>query len=74
MNECAECGSDFCSLAAFDEHIFSSPSEPTFDCMTVAELVSEGWEKDARGRWTSPKSRASADALREHFSAVSVSA
>jgi hypothetical protein len=54
LNECAGCGEDFASLAAFDAHILSKPSDPVFDCRQAIELERAGWQRDARGRWTSP--------------------
>ena len=54
FNECANCGEDFASLAAFDAHTLSKPSDPVFDCMQAIELGAAGWQRDARGRWTSP--------------------
>jgi hypothetical protein len=68
LNQCCECGEDFASLRAFDEHILSKPSDPTFECTSVFELLRRGWEKDARGRWTSPTLTARAEQIREHYS------
>jgi hypothetical protein len=66
LNQCCACSEDFASLAAFDQHILSKPSDPTFDCMAVVELEREGWFQDERGRWTSPKVAAKALKLAEH--------
>jgi hypothetical protein len=67
LNQCCTCDEDFASLAAFDQHVLSKPSDPTFDCLSVAELRAQGWVQDERGRWTSPKLAANADKLRQHF-------
>jgi hypothetical protein len=67
VNQCANCTADFCSLAAFDEHILSAAADPTFECMTVAEMIDKGWTQDKRGRWTSPRTRAKAEKYAEHF-------
>ena len=67
LNQCCTCGEDFASLAAFDSHILSKPADPLFDCMTVIELEREGWQRDKRSRWTSPKLAANAEKLRQHF-------
>jgi hypothetical protein len=66
LNECTVCGEDFASLAAFDQHTLSASSDPTFDCMTVAELQRQGWTRNRQGRWTSPKLAAKAEQLAEH--------
>jgi hypothetical protein len=68
LNQCCESGEDFASLRAFDEHILSKPSDPTFACMSVFELVRQGWEKDTRGRWTTATLKARAEQIREHYS------
>jgi hypothetical protein len=70
LNQCCTCSEDFASLAAFDQHILSKPSEPHFDCMAVAELEREGWFQDERGRWTSPKLAAKAQQLAEYHAAA----
>ena len=55
LNQCAVCGEDFASLAAFDEHVLSQAAEPTFDCLQgPRQLEQAGWMQDTRGRWTSP--------------------
>ena len=69
LNECPSCGQDFASLAAFDEHILSAPSNAVFACLQVAELLQAGWTQNERARWTSPKLAAKADGLRQHFDA-----
>jgi hypothetical protein len=68
LNQCCECDEDFASLRAFDEHVLSAAADPTFACMTIAELLCRGWEKDVRGRWTSPALKARAELIRDHFS------
>jgi hypothetical protein len=68
LNQCCNCCEDFASLRAFDEHVLSKPADPTFKCMSVFELDGQGWEKDARGRWTSPTLKARAEQIREHYS------
>jgi hypothetical protein len=66
LNQCTAYNEDFSSLRAFDAHVLSKPSEPTFDCVTVAQMVESGWATDERGRWSSPALRASARRLAEH--------
>jgi hypothetical protein len=68
LNQCAKCGSDFASLAAFDEHILSAPSDPNFACMSLSELESQGWTQNKLGRWTSPRLAAKAREMAEAFS------
>jgi hypothetical protein len=70
LNQCTACGADFVSLRSFDQHVLSKPSDPDFDCLTIAEMQRQGWTQNALRRWSSPQSQASADTLREHFSAV----
>jgi hypothetical protein len=66
LNQCTVCGEDFASLAAFDQHILSKPSDPGFDCLQVSELQANGWTQDRRGRWTSPELFAKAQRFAEH--------
>jgi hypothetical protein len=63
LNQCGGCEQDFASLAAFDEHILSKPSDPLFDCMTVEEMETKDWARSDKGRWTSPRLKAQAEAL-----------
>jgi hypothetical protein len=66
LNQCATCEEDFASVAAFDQHILSAPSDPSFDCMQVSELEAKGWTRNERGRWSSPSTRAAAQRVRDH--------
>jgi hypothetical protein len=70
LNQCSVCSADFASLAAFDDHILSKPSDPVFACMTVAEMESVRWTQNERGRWTSPKLAAKAEKLAEYHLAA----
>jgi hypothetical protein len=67
LHQCSVCSADFVSLRAFDQHILSKPSDPVFDCMTVSAMIEQGWEQDARGRWTTPTLKARAEEMREHY-------
>jgi hypothetical protein len=71
LNQCCACGEDFASLAAFDAHILSKPSDSLFDCLSVAELEAAGWKQNDDGRWTSPKLKAGAEKLREYHQRAS---
>jgi hypothetical protein len=51
-------------VALFDQHITSAPSDPTFSCLSVGQMLNKGWQKDARGRWFDPVKLAKA---RESF-------
>jgi hypothetical protein len=66
LNQCANCTADFCSLAAFDEHILSAAADPSFACMSIEQMRETGWTQDKRGRWTSPKLRAKAEKYAEY--------
>jgi hypothetical protein len=61
----------FASLAAFDAHILSKPSDSLFDCLSVSELEAAGWTQNAKGRWTSPKLKAGAEKLKEYHQRAS---
>jgi hypothetical protein len=67
LNECTVCGEDFASLRAFDMHVLSAPSESTFDCLQVGQMLRAGWSQDARRRWSSPELRVRAKRTREYF-------
>jgi hypothetical protein len=67
LNQCSICEQDFASLAAFDEHVLSAPSDAVFACLSVEELRVHGWTQNDRGRWTSPKSREKAERARAVF-------
>jgi hypothetical protein len=71
LNQCSACGEDFASLAAFDAHILSKPSDSFFDCLFVSELKAARWTQNDRGRWTSPKLKAGAEKLKEHHQRAS---
>jgi hypothetical protein len=66
LNQCATCEEDFASVDAFDQHILSAPSDPSFDCMQVSELEAKGWRRNERGRWSSPRTLAAAQRVRHH--------
>jgi hypothetical protein len=70
LNQCCACGEDFASLAAFDAHILSKPSDSLFDCLSVSELEAAGWTQNAKGRWTSPKLKAGAEKLKEYHQSL----
>jgi hypothetical protein len=62
LNLCRGCGCDFTSVKLFDRHRVGvhvydySPEQPDGRrCLTVEEMQSKGWERDARGRWSDPQ-------------------
>jgi hypothetical protein len=67
LNQCTACGQDFASLAAFDEHVLSGPSDPDFDCLQVAQMDQAGWVQNIKGRWMSPKTAADAARVHRHY-------
>jgi hypothetical protein len=55
--QCPTCSEHFTSDRTFDRHRigqFAKPGERrgTRRCLTVAEMVADGWVKNARGFWT----------------------
>lgn len=68
MNGCRECGQNFTTVKAFDEHrtgfhafTYSEgiKMEPQRDdgrrCMTFSEMTEFGWSQDNHGQWRYPR-------------------
>jgi hypothetical protein len=69
MNQCSPCGEDFSSITNFDAHRVGKHMPLARRCLSVAELVALGWEKNSRGAWHDP---AKTEDVRERLSARAV--
>jgi hypothetical protein len=78
MNLCSACREDFSSVSMFDQHRVGKHAytysqgvamdpirEDGRRCLSAAEMVSRGWQKDSRARWSDPRS---IEAVRVAFS------
>jgi hypothetical protein len=61
LNLCSACRADFTSVRLFDRHRVGahaydhSPDRPDGRrCLTVEEMLANGWDRDANGRWVDP--------------------
>jgi hypothetical protein len=61
LNLCRACDNDFTSVKLFDRHRVGvhayewSPGRPDGRrCLTVEEMLANGWDRDANGRWVDP--------------------
>lgn len=65
MTLCTTCGQEFGGVHAFDAHrvgshayCFSLERPDGRRCLTPAEMLARGWERNSRGRWSLPCSLA----------------
>jgi hypothetical protein len=67
LNFCVKCENDFTSLTLFDRHRVGSHQGDDRRCLSEREMLKQGWERDANGRWIDPEAR---DRARESFARV----
>lgn len=67
-NQCGPCGEDFITTAAFDAHRVGTHDytysegacmEPMREdgrrCLSIREMQARGWQRDAKGRWSTAR-------------------
>lgn len=55
--QCATCGECFGSVRGFDRHRIGTVGEPDRRCLTVPEMIANGWRRNARGFLLTPDAR-----------------
>jgi len=68
MNVCASCSADFAGLRDHDSHRVGThnytiteglrmepPREDGRRCLTVGEMLEDGWKQNTAGRWVHPR-------------------
>jgi hypothetical protein len=55
--QCPTCGDYFGSLRGFDRHRIGTVGAPDRRCKTEAEMMADGWQRNARGFLLTPDPR-----------------
>jgi hypothetical protein len=67
LNQCTICSEGFASFGAFDDHIVSVPSDPSFECLGVEQMHEAGWIQNVRARWMSPRTATDAARVQQRY-------
>lgn len=55
--QCTACGGYFGNVRGFDRHRIGTVGDIDRRCMTEAEMLATGWQRNERGFWLTPDPR-----------------